>query len=173
MFPTVISPLTSRPRLAPPRAFSLIEVTIALGIAAFAFTAMLGMLPVGLSLFRDATETSVATRIVQRISGELQQADFDSLDASAQTIRYFDDQGSALPSSEGAIYWTKVSIFAGAELPGTDRQPSEDLSRIIIQVAHNPSGAETSAGADGTWQEREGMRIIKRSLFVARNTPKR
>lgn len=155
----------------PARAFSLIEVAMALGIVAFAFTALMGMLPVGLGLFRNATETSVATRIVQKVSGDLQQADFDSIASVESHVLYFDEQGTVLSSPSGAIYWAQVSIFSGAQLPGSAQANTGDLARVVIQVVRNPASKELTVGSDGTWQEQRGMRLIKRSLFLARNTP--
>lgn len=55
-----------------PSAFSLIEVTIALGIAAFAFVAILGLLPVGLQTTRTAHEQSAALDIGTLIVSDLQ-----------------------------------------------------------------------------------------------------
>lgn len=144
---------------------------MALGIVAFAFTALIGVLPVGLGLFRDATDTSAATRIVQAVAGGLQQADFDTLTSADNKILYFDEQGTGLPSFNGAIYWARVSIFPGAHLPGSTTDSSQDLARVVIQVAHNPAAKTPTDGTDGTWQEQGGIRLIKRSFFVARNTP--
>jgi len=143
---------------------------MALGIVAFAFTALLGMLPVGLGLFRNAVDNSVATRIVQRVSSDLQQTDFDAVASAETEILYFDEQGNRLPSVSGAIYWARVNVYSDAELPGSAAN-SPDIARIVIQVAHNPGSAQPAANADGTWQEREGIRLIKRSIFLARNTP--
>lgn len=158
-------------RPAPTRAFSLIEVAMAMGIVAFAFTALMGMLPVGLGLFRDATDTSVATRIVQKVSGDLQQADFNSIASADGNVIYFDEQGTVVSSVNGAIYWARVSIFSGAQLPGNSQVSNGDLARVVIQVAHNPAAKQPTSGSDGTWQEQAGIKLIKRSLFLARNTP--
>ena len=162
-----------RPHQPPPtdRAFSLIEVALALGIVAFAFTALMGMLPIGLGLFRSATDTSVATRIVQNVAGDLQQADFDTFATADGRTFYYDEQGTVQASAKGAIYWARVSIFASTQLPGSSQSGTADLARIVIQVAHNPAAKEPTAGSDGTWQEQDGVRIIKRFLFLARNTP--
>ena len=65
-----------RPRV---QAFSLIEVVLAIGIVAFAFVALIGLLPAGLANFRKAMNTSVGSEIGQRVFGDLQQSDFDSL----------------------------------------------------------------------------------------------
>ena len=60
-------------------AFSLIEVTLAIGIVGFAFTTILGLLPAGLSNFRKAMDTEVEAQIVQQVTNEAMQADFDQL----------------------------------------------------------------------------------------------
>jgi uncharacterized protein (TIGR02598 family) len=96
-------------------AFSLIEVVLAIGVVAFAFVALLGVLPVGLSTFRKAMDTSLGAEIGQRVINDLQESDFDSVMTEAkidltlpQTAqhgqlphRFFDDQGNEviLPNS--------------------------------------------------------------------------
>jgi len=116
----VISPPRSR------RAFSLVEVALSIGIIAFAFVALLSLLPAGLTTFRRALDTSICTQIAQRIVGEAQLVDFDvitdrvNLPPSATdreysfrmrrpgtqvvSIRYFDEQGNEIiPSSPPAL----------------------------------------------------------------------
>ena len=65
----------------------------------------------------------------------------------------------------------RVSIFSTPQLPGGTSTGAENLARVVLQVAHNPSGKALQIGADGTWQEQDGTRLVKRSLFIARNTP--
>lgn len=150
--------------------FSLVEVAMALGIVAFAFTALLGMLPLGLSMFRDAMETSVTTRIFERVGGDLQQSDFDTLSAGGFPVRYFDDQGNELPGPAGALYWAKPLVYVAADLPGFTG--NEELTRVLIEVAHNPSGAALANDADGRWIKNPSVGLSMRALFVARNTAK-
>jgi uncharacterized protein (TIGR02598 family) len=98
--------------------FSLVEVALAIGIVAFAFVALMSLLPAGLTTFRRALDISICTQIAQRIVGEAQQVDFDvltdkaNLPSSAQGkeysfrmhrpgsaqiwIRYFDEQGNEI-----------------------------------------------------------------------------
>lgn len=77
---------------------------------AFAFVALLGMIPSGLGIFHQAMDTSVSAHIAQRITGELQETDYYTLlencqpnltiftDADSQSglmpRQYFDDQGN-------------------------------------------------------------------------------
>jgi uncharacterized protein (TIGR02598 family) len=102
------------------RAFNLIEVTIALGIVAFAFVGLFALLPNGMQTFRRSMELSVCTQIAQRVINDAQQTDFSTLideknlppysdDIAALTFRaplfkqaayrYFDDQGDEIRSS--------------------------------------------------------------------------
>jgi uncharacterized protein (TIGR02598 family) len=71
--------------------FSLVEVIIALGIVAFAFVPLMGLLPVGLTSFRSAIDQTVLSQIVQQIGNESQQSDFDAV-TNPKNFRFFDEQ---------------------------------------------------------------------------------
>src|SRR6185369_7455030 len=58
------------------RAFSLIEVVLAVGVVAFAFVAIMGLIPAGMGQFRQAIDTSVCSQIAQRVMNEAQQTGF-------------------------------------------------------------------------------------------------
>lgn len=57
----------SRHLLRSGRGFSLVEVVLALGIAAFALVAIVGMLPVGLKLARESDEESRAVNVLTQV----------------------------------------------------------------------------------------------------------
>ena len=52
-------------------AFSLIEVTIALGVAAFCLIAVIGLIPVGVKTNRDAASQTAATNIMAKVVSDL------------------------------------------------------------------------------------------------------
>jgi hypothetical protein len=54
-----------------PAAFSLVEITLALGVAAFALLAILGMLPVGLKAQQASVKQTTANSIISQIVGKL------------------------------------------------------------------------------------------------------
>ncbi len=66
-------------RRIPNEAFSLIEVVLAIGIVAFAFIALLGLLPVGMKTFRTAIDTSLGAQIGQKVVSDLQESEFDGV----------------------------------------------------------------------------------------------
>lgn len=143
---------------------------MALGIVAFAFTTLLGLLPVGLGLFRDALDISVTSRITQRLVSDMQQTDFNSVLNAGGSHLYFDDQGNQKPTND--IYWTHVSVFPSTSLPqlaGTGTA-NTDLARVVVQIAYNPAGRPIPTAADGTWQGSNDVPVTKRAFFIARNT---
>lgn len=94
--------------------FSLIEICIALGIVAFAFVALLGLLPVGLNNFSKAMDTQTSTEIYQRMAAELQETEFDNLIKLGKThmaqspfffmkTRYFDAEGQEVKVANSEV----------------------------------------------------------------------
>jgi type II secretory pathway component PulJ len=51
--------------------FSLVEITLALGVAAFCLVAILGMLPVGLKTQQTSSQQTTANAIISQILGDL------------------------------------------------------------------------------------------------------
>lgn len=107
--------------------FSLVEVALALGIFVFCFVALIGLLPVGLDIFRTAMDASASAQIFERIAADAELADFDTLLAAAEAtgsgdylllpLRYFDDQGEEL-SAGAARDDAKYLAFIRASRPG-------------------------------------------------------
>ena len=147
---------------------------MSLGILSFACTTLLGLLPMGLGLFRNALDTSVESQIIQRMAGDLQQADFDTMLKTSCPVRYFDEQGNEKTTPQSGLYWVKVGVFPSCPLPsasGTASNPNTDLAKVVVQIAFNPGNRPLLSAADGTWQEDKGISFRKRAFFIARNTP--
>ncbi len=98
-------------------AFSLVEISLAIAIVAFAFVALLGLLPPGMHNFRVAMDVQASTEIYQRVIADAQETDFDTLISQTNSPdfngiaveiggdadqfyrlpwRYFDEQGQEL-----------------------------------------------------------------------------
>jgi uncharacterized protein (TIGR02598 family) len=127
-------------------AFSLIEVTLAIGIVAFAFMSILGLLPIGMNTFRQAMNTSICSQIGEQVMNDVQETDFNDLmspasgnssnnsgspfllssgSSATQTTRYFDYRGNELTAGsstaapQGALYWVHTRITPNTILPGS------------------------------------------------------
>lgn len=79
--------------------FSLVEVTLALGITAFCLTVLMALMPIGLSTFRSSIETSLRADLMRRIAGDLRQTPFSEVKAREY---YFTDTGIPADESQDA-----------------------------------------------------------------------
>lgn len=164
--------------------FSLVEITMAIGIVAFAFVAVLGLLPAGLNTFHRAMDASVTGQIFQRVVSEAQQTDFNVLVSDATpNVTFFDDQGNYL-GKEGSIsdedkrksiYHVKMRIEPMTTLPGSSTQ-NTDLATVTVQIANNPGNIilqlDATAGSPfyNLWRTNQGVMMVTQSTMVARNT---
>ena len=128
--------------------FSLVEVVLALGVVAFAFVAILGLIPAGMTTFRQAINISVCSQIAQKVIGDAFQADYDTLltplgttvngttgDSSVPFLmnyRYFDEEGNEIlpnplptnnstnngPTSQNFVYLVITKVSPYIVLPG-------------------------------------------------------
>jgi uncharacterized protein (TIGR02598 family) len=83
-------------------AFSLIEVTLALGVAAFCLIAVFGLMPVGVQTNRNATSQTAATNIIAAVVVDLRATPIANPTSSQFGIAfgndvtlYFDNAGQA------------------------------------------------------------------------------
>src|SRR5438105_1380239 len=82
-------------------AFSLIEVTLAVGVAAFCLIAVFGLMPVGVQANRNATSQTTATNIIAAVIADLRATPTTSTASSQFGVtfgtnpppRYFDGAG--------------------------------------------------------------------------------
>lgn len=155
-----------------PSGFSLIEVTLALGVVSFALVAVLGLIPVGMVAFRKAVDVSVGSQIVQQVVADFQQADFATLtQAQAPAYRYFDDQGVEQTGGKG-LYQVNVVVDATAGVPGAAASTVPgNLARLIVEIVKNPANRTLVRGADGSIQAdpTHGITVARYPAFVAKS----
>jgi uncharacterized protein (TIGR02598 family) len=183
-----------------PAAFSLVETVLALGIVAFAFVGLMGMLPAGLQTFRKAVDTTVGAQIAQRVVGDAQQTDFDVLVPSSITgdfyvlpVRYFDDQGNEIVVPGGgaltadqalrALYHVRVrgskpdgDFTSLPQVKGARHHP-RDSTFLTIQIANNPANKTLTVDTKQLWDvaaaNKVGVPIMMQSAVVTRNGTKK
>ena len=103
LLPSVRFPrLPSRTRTR--KGFSLIEVTLAIAIVAFAFIALIGLLPAGMSVFNQTMDSTNEMRITADLSSMIQASDYESLTAElSRNIYYYDVDGGLLDTEEKPV----------------------------------------------------------------------
>ena len=175
-------------------AFSLVEVTLAIGVMGFAFVAIIGLVPVGLGNFRQTKNVSVASDISARILSELQDTPFTQLcptavtagqswsmtKADGSTIRYFDDQGTETTATDpSVVYEVNVCVYNAPAFLVAGRTAAQiqntALASVTIQVAYDPGNL--TLGYDSTYHVFTGtttggatVQIFKFNTYIAKNS---
>jgi uncharacterized protein (TIGR02598 family) len=133
--------------------FSLIEVTIAMGVVSFALIALFGLLPTGLTTFRSSIDRSVASQIAQNIISQARQTDFSSLSTLATPAgspKLFTEDGDETTDATKTIYVAKVEVETQVTLPAATAVPNTGMARIRVRVANSPSGSEAAITSNST-----------------------
>lgn len=99
----------------PPRAFSLVEVVMALGIFAFAICSIMGLMTMSLAADRRSASDTCLAAMSREVFSSLRGLPFSSLPAS--TNFYFDVEGSLLSGTDGAYYACETVL--GDATPGS------------------------------------------------------
>lgn len=122
--------------------FSLVEVTLALAIAAFGITTIMGLLPHGVSNLRTAGEITAASRISQHILGTLDQS---QVTGAQQKQRYYFD-AYAVPvdpagrSRDDIAFVAEVGTPASdVLLPGSSDINDTFLRRVTVKMKQTPA----------------------------------
>lgn len=153
------SPLpTPRPR---PQGFSLVEVTVAMGIVATVLVALLALLPYGMDSIREAKSTQVQARIANEIISELQVADWGSEPAYKKladyngAVRRYDSEGTLIDDKAGSnkadtIYKVQIEVPVQdkVRLRGMPTDSGRYVRRVVVKVAFAPGDKQVDFDAD-------------------------
>lgn len=112
--------------------FSLVEVTLAMGVAAFCLTSLCALLPMGLTSNQDAFEQTTAANITSAIASDLNCAPL----ASGISPRF----GISIPAAGASVSGT--SIFLATD--GSVVTSGTAVSRYRATVSLSPPQAASS-----------------------------
>jgi uncharacterized protein (TIGR02598 family) len=138
---------------SPSHGFSLIEVTIALGIVSFALIALFGLLPTGLTTFRSSIDRSVASQIAQNIINQARQTEFSSLSTLATPAgspKRFTEDGDETTDATKTIYVAKIEVETSVSLPADLPTTNTSMAKIRVRVVNSPSGSEAAFTSNST-----------------------
>ena len=126
--------------------FSLVEVTLAIGIVAFVVISMVGAMSVGNRTLGLAADNSVQAQITQNLMGSLQQADFSVLTNASPNgwngrVISFDERGVSTTNPANVIHVATVTIVTPAAVPGST--VNANLARASLAIVKNGNTNET------------------------------
>jgi len=127
-------------------AFSLVEVTLAIGIAAFCLIAVFGLVPIAVQTNRNATSQTAATNIIASVIADMRatqgttSAQYGIQFGTAKTL-YFDGAGQASCDLAGSQKADCVSAWSPA---------IQTRYRLTLTFPTSPSGL-SYADVKATW----------------------
>jgi len=126
-------------------AFSLVEITLALGVAAFCLLAVFGLVPVGVQTNRNATSQTAATSIISAVVADLRATPLTTPPGQATTSLQYQIPIPANPVTASTtidpIFFAQDGTFS------TTMQPSSRY-RLIVTFAPNGPGTNSPTYAD-------------------------
>ncbi len=147
-------------------AFSLVELTLALGIAAFCLIAVFGLIPIGVQTNRNATSQTAASNILADVIADIRATARATASATPSQLyviaipvsggsnsttqtRYFDGQGRCACDSAGS---QKPNPLTGS-CSDTWSPPLQLRYRLSITFPSPPTGLSYGSYADAkvTW----------------------
>ncbi|MFZ4774931.1 MAG: hypothetical protein ACOYM3_06200 [Terrimicrobiaceae bacterium] len=121
-------------------AFSLVEVTLAIGVASFALIAVLGLLPVGLKSVKNANEQAAAANVLNAVACSLRTA------SSTNSLDFFNTfAGQAIQYSVGSGASTIIVSWNNLTLEGST-ETSQSPKRLSAVLNFTPPGTLITTG---------------------------
>ena len=174
-------------RAHPQAAFSLVEVTLAIGIIAFAFVALFGLLPTGMATFRASVDATNDITIMQEMNAMVQVTawqNLDNLDSNKATgdVYYFDEEGRRTdtklkPSSLSGIeqkrlYQVKL-LLEPAYQPGNSGTQLKDAKRVVVVIGdrfrpQSKKDFESVSKASELSKNGKSLDVRSRAFIIAR-----
>lgn len=127
-------------------AFTLVEVTLAIGVVSFALLSLLGLVPMGLIAVRESSQQVACSHILQKVASDLAMISRDEAADYIQEARYFDLGGQ--PVEAGAADAVFVAKFASGTLryPGSVHLTDlSDHTRIQVTIARASAPSDPGA----------------------------
>jgi len=137
----------------PRNAFSLVEVTLALGVAGFCLLVIIGILPTGVNINRTSFAQTSAANLSTSIAADLEATASTSsvtpvyaLSMSGTNTLYLTADGSTVSSAVGAQYRATVTTAA----PTTTASGGTNAATVARILITWPAAAAQATGGAGS-----------------------
>jgi type II secretory pathway pseudopilin PulG len=131
--------------------FSLVEVIVALGIVAFAFVGLLGIIPSGLSSFRQSVDQARALTALNMVASAVRNSKFDKIDLGNKKAYYKFPQFFSDSSSAASFeYWTQQDNWGARFLLLEDGSiykklsPNSPAPKAALYLVLDPPGVSSA-----------------------------
>lgn len=123
------------------QAFSLVEVAVALAVAAFCLVAILGLLPVGLKSDQTANAETAATGILSAVTADLRATPPTSPPGQATVSGQFGIPIPGNPLTESPV---PITLFFNSGGRGTTSLEADSLHRLTVKYLPGNGDAKSA-----------------------------
>ncbi|HEY6070343.1 MAG TPA: hypothetical protein VIU85_03135 [Chthoniobacterales bacterium] len=123
-------------------AFSLVEVTLALGVAAVSLLVIFSLLPLGLQTNQRSLEQTASVDILSAVVADLRATPVTNPRGNAATSPQF---GINIPASGGT---GTTTLYVNSAGQSNSSQQSDSRYRVTITFVSNGGGAKSATLAD-------------------------
>jgi uncharacterized protein (TIGR02598 family) len=149
-------PMAPRPTSSA-SAFSLVEVVIALGIAAFCLVAMLGLFPTALKSSKNSTDETASGIMLNNVAFDLRNTPVGSNTTSLY--------GITLPTNAAAT--ASTNFFFNEDGSFTNTRTALSTRYGVLLTMSNPTAATTTAWIQVYWPPTLSTNSLSNALGVA------
>jgi len=160
-------------------AFSLVEVVLALGVAAVAFTAIMGLFPLGLDMSRETHEETQAALIAQSILGDLRD-DYGSVNPSNPSLSSTNRRvlvTNVINSSSGMVNFavgtnTPINVlylgFTNHTISSTNTNETTYSGALVLRPAMSAQTTSTNLASAPIWFQNgsNGLAAVARMVVT-------
>jgi uncharacterized protein (TIGR02598 family) len=119
--------------------FSLVEVALAVAIAAVGIITCLGLLPEGLEMSRRTAQMAINSNILEQLIRDVENAGWPYLSTQTGRVKkYYNDQGTEVAvDASDLTYLVEIDYSNLAYLPATTAawKTQSNLKRLVIRIA--------------------------------------
>ena len=118
--------------------FSLVEVTIAIGLLAFCMVSVMGLLPVAMNISRDAMDRNIEAYMLQTVRADLQGGDYSAL--GQKKVFLFNTDGILLPSGapDPASGYFQITAYPATNTALPPDQTAAYLKTVRLDILRQP-----------------------------------
>lgn len=118
--------------------FSLIEIVIAIGLAAFALVGLIGLMPQGLITLKQSRSDSLRAEILKSVANTANQTDFSLMSSLNGTNFYFDGDGVLVSSNSlEALYRAVLSTNSASVPASTSAYTLPGAIKVSVAIHRN------------------------------------
>ena len=126
------------------RAFSLIEVVLALGVVSFSLIGIFGLLLSGMTTFHRSIDQTVQSQIAQQVINNAQLTSYATLTSQGNFTTNYDENGNGVAATDPTSIYTVSVSLTNLATSLTASIPPTAGTNLVMQIWNKTSPSSTN-----------------------------